>query len=200
MQSYPLDWPPSWPRCRLGQQARFGDKSLSSAVKSLMHELSLLGALDIIISTNLAIRKSDGLPKSGQRQPEDRGVAVYFNLNKKPQCIPCDKWTTIENNVWAIKKTVEALRGLERWGAKEMVNAAFTGFKALPETSGAINKPWWEILGLDHDTNLFDSEEKYRKLAFIYHPDRGGSQVKMAELNGAIEQARATISQQAVNQ
>lgn len=32
----------------------------------------------------------------------------------------------------AIEKTIEALRGLERWGAKEMVNAPFRGFKALP--------------------------------------------------------------------
>lgn len=195
MQSYPLDWPPGWARSRTKQFARFGDKTLNKAIDGLMHELSLLGANNIVVSANLAIRKSDGLPKSGQRQPEDRGVAVYFSLNKKPQCIPCDKWTTIEDNVWAIKKTVEALRGLERWGAKEMVNAAFTGFKALPETSGTINKPWWEILGLDSNTDLFHAEEKYRKLAFICHPDRGGSQAEMAELNGAIEQARTNLPQ-----
>lgn len=193
MQSYPLDWPPGWPRSRSPLTARFGDKTLNKAISGLMHELSLLGGIDVVISANLAIRKSDGLPKSGQRQPEDRGVAVYFNLNKKAQCIPCDKWTTIEDNVWAIKKTVEALRGLERWGAKEMVNAAFTGFKALPENAGAFNKPYWEILGIEHDDNLFKAEEKYRKLAFLYHPDRGGNQVKMAELNGAIEQARENI-------
>ncbi len=189
MQSYPLDWPPGWPRVRSALRARFGDKSLNKAISGLMHELSLLGARDVVISTNLAIRKSDGLPKSGQRQPDDRAVAVYFNLNKKAQCIPCDKWTTIEDNIWAIKKTVEALRGLERWGAKEMVNAAFTGFKALPE-SGIANTPYWEVLGIDRNSNLFDAEDQYKRLAFINHPDKGGDPIKMSELNGAIKQAR----------
>lgn len=202
MQRYPLDWPPAWPRTKLRKRAVFGDKTLNRAVTELMRELSLLGALDVVISANLELRKSDNLPKSGQRQPEDRGVAVYFNLNKNQQCIPCDKWTTIEDNVWAVKKTVEALRGLERWGAKEMVRAAFTGFKALPEYTGdgnsltltqgqTINKPWHEVLGLGPDAPLPFAEEKYKKLAQIHHPDQpGGSHIKMSELNGAIDQAR----------
>lgn len=146
MQSYPLDWPPAWPRCKWVQDARFGKRSLPQAVSNLMHELSLLGAKSIVISTNLALRKSDGLPKSGQCQPMDRGAAVYFELKKKPQCIPCDRWKKIEDNIWAISLSIGALRGLNRWGAKEMVDAAFTGFKALPETAGAFNKPYWENL------------------------------------------------------
>jgi len=193
LQSYPLDWPAGWPRCKWQQDAPFRDKSLNKAINGLMHELSLLGGSNVIISTNLALRKSDGLPKSGQAQPMDRGVAVYFTMKKKQQCMPCDRWYKIEDNVWAIALSIGALRGLNRWGAREMVDAAFSGFKALPETAGAFNKPYWEVLGLEKEDDIFMAEEKYRKLAFLYHPDRGGSQVKMAELNGAIEQARATI-------
>lgn len=193
MQSYPLEWPPAWPRCRFPVDARFGKHTLTAAVKSLLHELSLLGARSIVVSTNLTLRKSDGLPKSGQCQPVDRGVAVYFELKKKPACFPCDRWAKIEDNVWAIALSIGALRGLNRWGAKEMVDAAFTGFKALPETAGAFNKPYWEVLGMDPDAGIFEAEEKYRKLAFIHHPDHGGNATQMAQLNGAIEQARNNL-------
>lgn len=194
MQAYPLDWPPAWPRCKWPNHAPFRDKSLSKAIDGLLHELSLLGGSDIIISTNLVLRKYDGLPKSGQAQPPDRGVAVYFTLKKKQQCFPCDRWEKIEENIWAICLSIAALRGLNRWGAREMVDAAFSGFKALPETAGAFNKSYWDVLGLEKNDNIFKAEEKYRKLAFLAHPDRGGDQIKMAELNGAIEQARSFLT------
>jgi hypothetical protein len=65
------------------------------------------------------------------RPPEDQGVAVYFTYNGSEQCIPCDKWRTIRENMRAIELTIAALHGLDRWEAKEVVNAAFFGSKAL---------------------------------------------------------------------
>jgi hypothetical protein len=73
------------------------------------------------------------------RPPEDQGVAVYFTYNGSEQCIPCDKWRTIRESMRAIKLTIAALYALDRWGAKEVVNAAFFGSKALPPGDDAAS-------------------------------------------------------------
>jgi hypothetical protein len=119
------------------------------ATTFLLDELKRLGARTVVISSNLQIGQH-GLPLSKQRTPEDPGIAVYFVLNGKEQCIPCDKWDRTEDNIKAIGKTIEALRGLDRWGAKDMVDAAFMGFKALPAPDGSpmIGRAPWYVTSL----------------------------------------------------
>jgi hypothetical protein len=168
----PLTWPEGWPRTHNLEFSRLAKYSFGRARDDVIWELDKLGAENVIISSNLQVRL-DGLPYAGQRQPEDPGIAVYFELNGNQQCIPCDKWTTVEQNLRAIAKTIEALRGIERWGAKEMVNAAFRGFKALP--SGTEDKPWYVILGVSPNATKGEIVEAYRLKAKIYHPDSGGT-------------------------
>ena len=111
------------------------------------------------------------------RRPDDHGVAVYFTLNGEERCFPCDRWHRVEDNVWAIAKSIGALRGLDRWGAKTMVDAAFRGFKALPESaSGAA---WWTTLDVDPDTvSREEVDTAYRLRASQTHPDRPGGDLE----------------------
>ena len=81
------------------------------------------------------------------------------------------------------------MRGLERWGVSDMMNRAFQGFTALPAPQDKLE--WWTILGCAHDTPLDEVEGRYRTLAKNMHPDVGGGVSEMADLNWAIEQARA---------
>ena len=185
-EAYPLQWPPGWPRTKRPEGSRF-DTPLSTARDALLNELRLMGARHVVISSNAALRR-DGLPYAQQRRVEDCGVAVYFMLDGRQQCIPCDRWSSVADNVQAIRKTIEALRGLERWGAKSMVDAAFRGFEALPPPEAT--RPWWEILGVDRNASRSDVERAYRMRARERHPDAGGSDALMAELNAAREQAR----------
>lgn len=188
-EGYPLQWPGGWPRVKWPQRARFQTR-FSTAVRELLRELDLLGASNIVISSNLQLRR-DGLPYASQRQPDDRGVAVYFHLNGEQQCIPCDKWNLVEDNLQAIRLTVAALRGLERWGAKEMVDAAFRGFKALPEAAGGeyseTDEQWFEILGVDSDADKETIKKAYREKAKLYHPDIGGDEAEFARIRKAFE-------------
>jgi hypothetical protein len=173
--SYPLQWPAGWPRCDLPQRAQFKDHSIYVVSSQVENELRRLGASSIVVSANL-IRNMDGGIRSKQAQPVDRGVAVYFQYMGREQCIPCDRWSRVEDNLRAIALTIEALRGLERWGAKEMVSAAFRGFLALPEKTG----------GIDYFRDCSSEEEvkaRYRELAKSFHPDRGGSADEFAELS-----------------
>ncbi len=181
--AYPLQWPTGWPRTKALKNARF-DTNFSTARDGLLDELRRLGARHVVISTNLELRL-DGLPKAARRQPDDKGVAVYFTLNGQQQCIPCDKWTRIEDNLQAIRLTVEALRGLERWGAKEMVSAAFRGFVALPEGG---TRQWWEVLGVGMNAQEAEIRAAFMRLARPAHPDAGGSHEEFVALQRAFEE------------
>lgn len=152
---------------------------LGQAIGEVLAELRMLKAQNVVISSNLALRK-DGYPLAMKSQPEDVGVAVYFVLNGRTQCIPCDKWKRIEDNMHAIGLTIGALRGLDRWGAKEMVDAAFSGFQALPDYSDgqkATPRYFFDCVDVEH------ARQRFRTLSKELHPDAGGKSEDFAEMN-----------------
>lgn len=125
--NYPLSWPINQPRTNSQEraQARFRTQgrtggygqwspnrkhTISEGARELEQEIRRLGGNEMIISSNLRV-KANGLPYSGQRQPDDPGVAVYFKWHDRDLVFACDKWTSIEDNLWAIVKHIEALRG-----------------------------------------------------------------------------------------
>jgi hypothetical protein len=193
-EAYPLAWPvgrkrtESWGR----ERARF-ETTFARARDNIIREVQLLAGKYpdplVIISTNIALRR-DGLPLAGQRQPEDVGVAVYFTYKKKQRCFACDRWNKIEDNMQAICKTIEALRGIARWGTGDMLEAAFTGFDALPNPA---NRSWRDVLGVPDGWNLDQVRARYRTLAGENHPDRGGSGARMADINRAWEDAQQAL-------
>lgn len=186
----PLTWPAEWPRTRQRERARF-KLSFAAARDDLRHELALMGATSIVISSNAVMRR-DGLPAANQPRIADPGVAVYFTLDGEPRCIPCDRWDLLVDNLRAIGLTVKALRGLERWGAGEMVRAAFRGFAALPAsgTTGTTAGPWWSVLGVAPDAAEAAIDAAYRRLAREHHPDAGGDAARFRAIAEAYRQAK----------
>lgn len=187
--AYPLAWPPGRRRTEPHRRAvaKFGERSFAVARDQLLAELKRLGGVkQIILSTNIELRQ-DGLPYAGRRMPDDPGVALYFIDRKGRQmAFACDRWKHIEDNMRAIEKTVEALRGIERWGSGDMLDAAFTGFQALPAAgSPPTSPPWWEVLGTTRDAPVDRVTECYRRVLMNAHPDRGGSNVAVHEVEAA---------------
>lgn len=182
--AFPLAWPNGWPRTPTAkrQPSRFSPNGLAVESMNTITELQRLGARNAIISTNIELRR-DGLPYSGRRSPDDPGVAVYFTYEGRQQCIPCDRWATAEENLRAIWKSIEALRSLERWGAKSFVDAAFTGFAALPAPGAA--RPWWHVLGVNENATADQIRAAYHEKAKTAHSDTGGSDAAMSALNVA---------------
>lgn len=170
---FPLRWPAGWPRTKRPQRAAF-TTTFSRSRTGLTHELRRLGARDVVLSSDIPIRQ-DGEPYQikGADRPEDAGVAVYFTFNNEQRVIPCDKWNHVKDNVRAIEKTVEALRGIERWGASEMMHAAFQGFAALP--TGATGAGWWDVLEVARDAPHEAVRRAYLAKVKSHHPDAGGS-------------------------
>lgn len=169
--NYPLAWPFGWERISLMNRTRsqFGKHSIISSARQLENEIRLMRGRDMIISTNLRVR-NDGLPYSNQRPPEDTGVAVYFEWKKKPIVFACDKYRAIEDNLWAIVKHLEALRGQERWGVGSL-DQAFAGYAALPDPN---ERTWWDVLRVTITAGKEEIKAAYFKLANQYHPDHGG--------------------------
>lgn len=182
IQAYPLQWPAGRQRRRYRQHAQFGTRhglTLGKARDELFRQIKLLGGKMPILSSNLELRL-DGLPYANQRQPDDPGVAVYFTYKGKQHCFACDVWHKVEDNVFAIAKTIDALRGIERWGTGDMLERAFMGFEALPQP-----EQWFQVLGVSAHATEQEIDAAYRRLAMEHHPDRGGNGDQMARINAA---------------
>jgi hypothetical protein len=107
---------------------------MAEACRLLLREVRLMGAepSSIRISTNIE-PSSTGLPRSGQRQPPDKGAAVYFQRHRRAYFSACDRWDRVEDNLYAIAKDLEAVRGRTRWGVVAIENAV-SGY-LLPPSS-----------------------------------------------------------------
>lgn len=186
VEAYPLHWPAGWPRARYPQAARF-DASFAKSRDGLFNEIKLLGGTHIVLSSNVPLRR-DGIPYANQAQPTDKGVAVYFLRRGRSMVFACDRWNKVEDNIRAVEKTIEAIRGIERWGASEMMERAFTAFEALPAP-----KTCWAILGVAPGASAADISAAYRSKARHLHPDAGGSEAAMSELNRARAQAMSAV-------
>ncbi|MCC5640283.1 hypothetical protein LC593_31510 [Nostoc sp. CHAB 5844] len=97
--AYPLEWAIMYPRTQQNQRevARF-EVSFSVARDDLLNELRLLGAKNIIISSNVQLRR-DGLLLANFKEPTDPGVAVYFNIEDKNYALCCDRWNKVKDNL-----------------------------------------------------------------------------------------------------
>jgi DnaJ-class molecular chaperone len=78
-----------------------------------------------------------------------------------------------------------------------MVNAAFRGFKALPEAiivGAGTARAWHEVLEVSPSCSLPVAEAAFKRLARLKHPDGGGSDREFIELKTAWEQAKEILS------
>ncbi|WP_458788950.1 DnaJ domain-containing protein [Dyella jiangningensis] len=115
--------------------------------------------------------RQDGLPYAQQRAIDDHGIALYFEYKGKPMCFACDRYTRMEANMRAIELTIAALRGIERWGASDMLERAFTGFAQLEHSP---TQQWWDVLGINRNATRDEIETAWRRLRSAHHPDRDG--------------------------
>jgi hypothetical protein len=191
IEIYPLTWPANWKRtpAHLRKSSRY-KVSFARARDEVVRSLSLMNVRDynVVISSNVPTRR-DGLPYANMREPEDPGVACYWTKDSERRVIACDSWRTVRDNLRAVGLALEALRQLERTGASEILNRAFTGFAALPPAGG----DWRNVLGLNGDVTIEQVELRYRTLAKMLHPDKGGSDEKMVALNKARDAALAFL-------
>lgn len=167
----PLIWPAHLPRTARRSPARFTTTG-PQAYKQLVDEVRRMGGRNLIVSTNLPVTRG-GLMNFGVRKSAitDPGVSIWFDRQGQELVLACDRWTTVEDNMRALGNTLEALRGIERWGTQEMQEAAYQGYAALPARSEA---PWWDVLEVAPTASRSEIDAAYREALKRHHPDTGG--------------------------
>lgn len=208
--AFPLEWPEGWPRTRADfrEDSRYRFRSgyasgyrspapvtFDVARKKLCDEMDRLGAKALVISTNLPLR-NDGYPYASARWGDDPGVAIYFTLKGRQMAMACDRYDAPSANLRSLGLGVEAMRQLERHGGGAMMERAFAGFAALPPPG--YKRPWREVMGFMDGRNHHMTREaimaQYRLLAAVKHPDKGGTETAMSELNVARDDALREIA------
>lgn len=195
--AFPLQWPDGRPRATRRKRSAFST-SPASARDGLLDELRRHGARHVVVSTNVATYRRRGrdvmyADQSGAQ--EDPGVAVYFEWKRESYAFSCDRWDRVHHNVHAIRKTIEALRGIERWGTGEAMRAAFSGFKALPAAGEGSGTPWWQVLGVAPDADAVTIRAAHRARVKQTHPDTpSGSAGAFRAVQEAMSQGLAARS------
>lgn len=191
VDAHPLTWPEGWKRTPPHQRkkARYSI-GFAKARGDVIHTLRLMQVQqhNIVISSNIP-SKSNGLPYATYAEPSDPGVACFWTTKThERRVVACDCWRTVRDNLRAVGLALEALRTLERTGASEILNRAFTGFAALPP--GRLDDNHWRVvLMLTSNYTRDDVEARYRELSLKTHPDKGGTHEAMVKLNAAREAA-----------
>lgn len=212
--AYPLQWPDGWPRTKAANHkfGKFGTKTsnagsnyrftrditITEASGRVLEELARMSVdrQDVVISTNVRVRL-DGLPRSGEREPDDSGAAVYWEDRKgNRRVMAIDQYTKVADNLAAIAATLDAMRAIERHGGAQILDRAFTGFVALP--SPTAKRTWREVMGFPPAATVSADmlKSRHRSLAMDRHPDRpNGTHDAMVELNAAMTEAEKEIGQ-----
>lgn len=192
--AFPLTWPDGWKRSKKQEHAPFGrrgannylrDVTLSEAATFVLGELKRMGIpkAEVIISTNVKLRL-DGLPYSDQKEPADGGASVWWKDGDSRKVIAIHRYYRVADNLYAIGKTIEALRGIDRWGSGEILERTFTGFTALPNLQ---EETWNQVIDVAAHMPTADVKEIFRKRRFKAHPDQGGSDSEFHRVNQAYE-------------
>lgn len=188
-QSFPLSWPEGWPRTPIMKRRSSAfQMSPDKSLQLLHNEIKLLPGSALVISSSAPCR-NDGTPyrEAMQQRLADPGVAIYFVRAKKQQVMARDAFLTVHDNLHSLALAIQAMRALERHGGNVMMDRAFDGFAALPPPAARAT-PWWQVLDLQPDAPEWMIEAAYRHHAKTKHPDAGGSESAMAELNRAREE------------
>lgn len=192
--AFPLCWPVGWARSKHRSSSPY-KVSTDAALEDLLGQLRLMGGRDIIVSSNVPIRR-DGTMYRGDHSDQriaDPGVAVYWTARGAkgeplPRALPCDHWLTVRENVRALGMAIECMRGLKRCGAGEIQDRAFEGFARLPEVAGAGTDPW-SILGVKRTATREQLRERLRELTRTEHPERGGDTARFSRITAAYHEA-----------
>lgn len=189
-ESYPLKWPLGRERTSSWQRKPAPFKTTPGRARDeLLAELKRMGATNVVISSNVETYTRGGqtiMYANQTASKEDPGVAIYFTWKGDQYSLACDKWNNVTDNLQALNKTVDAIRGVERWGTGEMMKAAFAGFKELPEMNIKV-ETWWETLGIYPLAKENEIREAYRRKVMIVHPDKGGTTDLFNKVKNAYE-------------
>jgi DnaJ domain len=104
------------------------------------------------------------------------GREIYWSYDLQERAV---------DNLRVLYLAADAMRMNEARGIDKLLQEAYMALPA-PKTE----RDPWEVLGLRPGVGLAQIDAAYRTLAKELHPDKGGNEAAMAELNSAYERAK----------
>lgn len=207
IERYPLSWPTGWKRTPASARMkpsftqtehktvgetkikRQADVSMSTAIERLETQLEKLGANNPTLSSNVRLRL-DGRIDARNESVFDPGVAVYFRFKGRATVLACDRYNRVSDNIAALAAHIDALRRIERYGVGTL-EQALAGYKSLPADTAA---DWRTVFGFNGGpVSAEQVTARYREMAQMRHPDKGGTEEGMMHLNRARDYALAEL-------
>jgi len=112
---------------------------------------------------------------------------LIFWVNDQKQELDCRRFDYYRDNLRALYLILESLRKAQERGIlSELARAAI----AMLPPGPAAKRPAHIVLGVAADSPVEIAEAAYRILARQRHPDVGGTEAAMTELNEAMEEFR----------
>lgn len=111
---------------------------------------------------------------------------VIFILRGQKVRVLIDRWDSFATNLRCAYLNIRDMRLAEARGSLDAMRETLA---ALP--APARERDPYEVLGVRPDAPLEVIESSYRALAKVRHPDAGGSEEAMRELNAAFEKVKA---------
>ncbi len=149
---------------------------------------------DLRTSTTVAQTKKD-VKDTFRKWPEVQGydirmglqdAEILFTVNGRQQRLACERFSDAGTNLRALYLTLEATRKAAQRGILKELAAIATALLG----PGVMKRPAHEVLGIAESSPVEVAEAVYRMKAKQVHPDHGGSDAAMTELNEAIETYR----------
>lgn len=123
----------AWPRAV--RTEHYGDQfqaSYAETIEKLSEEMRLIGVERAVISAvySRPTLRQDGLPQANARM-DYPGMMIAFDKPSGGVSLATDKYASWQANLRGIALSLEALRGINRWGCSEE-GQQYLGFPALP--------------------------------------------------------------------
>jgi hypothetical protein len=186
--------PPGWK----GVKGPFKITTWAPVERFLMSELEKLGARDVTIAIdvpNPSHWRMDGGLRSDARAMTPRVIVAFTRRDGVRLTFPCDSYNDWQTNVYAIAKSLEMLRAIDRYGVTQG-DQQYVGFRALPPGAAATLTPEAaaEIIA-KHSSIPAQAILEYPVVGAVAirtaqsktHPDRGGSSSDFTEVQKAAD-------------
>lgn len=122
--------------------------------------------------------------------PEERVVTIRFVRKGETQEFSLGTQERPVDNLRALFLGLDSIRMNERRGIGDVVREMYLRLPAPP-----VERDPYDVLGVRPDTPMPVIEAAYKFKAHELHPDKGGSEAEMRELNAAYERVKTERSQ-----
>lgn len=139
-----IDLPPVWPGARHSFRRRspFKTPSWTRIAAMLDREIRHLGGRKVTLALELKRGafdlRQDGLLRADAR-PGPAVILGFIDQDGQQHNYPLDKYGYWQDNLYAIARSLEALRAVERWGfSKKVTRAAFLALPGAGATTATL--------------------------------------------------------------